>query len=77
LDGFLLDKIPLLRKLQWTTVLGAHFLYTPEQKDYLELSVGLDQVGWGLFRFLRVDGFASFREGKYDGVGFMIGVKTP
>jgi hypothetical protein len=76
-DGFLLDKIPLLRKLQFTTVLGAHFLYTEDKKDYLELSVGLDNIGWELFRFIRVDGFAQFREGKYDGVGFMIGFKTP
>jgi hypothetical protein len=77
LDGYFLDKIPLLRKLQWTTVLGAHVLYTEDKKDYLELSVGLDNIGFGLFRFLRIDGFAQFRDGKYDGLGFMIGVKTP
>lgn len=77
LDGFLLDKIPLLRKLQFTEVIGAHFLYTEDKKDYLELSFGLDNIGFGLFRFLRIDGFAQFRDGKYEGLGFMIGVKTP
>ena len=77
LDGFLLDKIPLLRKLQFTSVLSAHFLYTQDQKEYLELAVGIDQIGWKLFRFIRFDGFATFKKGQYNGLGFMIGVKTP
>lgn len=37
-QGFITDKLPLIKKLDWGMVAGANFLYTPEKKDYLELS---------------------------------------
>ena len=36
-EGFLLDKIPLVRKAGLKSVLGASFLYTEEGKDYFEV----------------------------------------
>lgn len=76
-QGYLLDKIPLIRKLGFTEVLGASFLYTPDQKDYLELSFGLDNIGFKLFRFLRFDVVSTFKKGKYDSTGWMIGLNVP
>ena len=85
-DGFLLDKIPLLRKLGWQTVLGIDFLHTQKYtldginrdvfaKNYAELAFGVDNIGWGVFRLFRVDVVASFKEWKYDSVGLMLGIK--
>lgn len=52
--GFILNKIPLLNKLNFHTVIGAKGLFT-NKKPYSELSIGLDNIGWGKWRFLRVD----------------------
>jgi hypothetical protein len=52
--GFILNKIPLLNKLNFHTVIGAKGLFT-NKKPYTELSFGLDNIGWGKWRFLRVD----------------------
>lgn len=76
-ESFLLDKIPGISKLGWTTVVGANYLNTFDEKEYLELSLGLDRIGFGLFRFLRVDGIVSFSESGYEGIGFLLGVNLP
>lgn len=75
--GFFLDKIPLLKKLDWGLVAGANFLYTSESKDYFEASLGLDNIGFGIARLFRFDVIGSFRGGEYDGTGFLIGVNLP
>lgn len=76
-EGFLLDKLPGMRKLGWNTVFGASFLYTSEQKDYLELSLGIDNIGLKLFRFLRFDIVTAFKRGKHFDTGFMVGLNLP
>ena len=76
-QGFLFDKIPGINKLGWKGVLGAAFLYTPEQKDYLELRAGIENIGWGVFRFFRVDGVFSRRhEGSWN-TAFIVGISLP
>jgi len=76
-DGFLLDKVPGIRKLGWKVVLGAAFLYTKEQQDYLELRAGMENIGWSVFRFLRVDGvFSRNNDGDWD-AGFVLGFNLP
>ena len=76
-EGFLFDKIPLIRKLGWASVLGGSFLYTKDQRDYFELNFGIENIGKGVFRFFRVDAVSSFRKGKYDKTGFIIGLNLP
>ncbi len=76
-DGFLLDKVPGLSKLGWKIVLGAAFLYTEEQQDYLELRAGMENIGWSVFRFFRVDGvFSRNAAGEWDS-GFVLGIQLP
>ncbi|CAL2103958.1 Carboxypeptidase-like regulatory domain-containing protein [Tenacibaculum sp. 190130A14a] len=53
--GALLSKIPLINKLNFHLVTGAKGLFTGGNKPYSEYSVGLDNVGFGKWRFLRVD----------------------
>lgn len=62
-NGFLLGKVPLLNKLNFNLVIGAHLLATPDFKPYQEYSVGIDNIGWGKWRFLRVDYVKSYQSG--------------
>ncbi|EPR70604.1 hypothetical protein ADIWIN_3465 [Winogradskyella psychrotolerans RS-3] len=62
-NGFLLGKMPLLNKLNFNLVVGAHLLATPDFKPYQEYSVGLDNIGWGKWRLLRVDYLRSYQSG--------------
>jgi len=53
--GFILNKIPLLNRLNFHVVAGAKGLFTGDRKPYTEASIGLDNIGWGKWRFLRID----------------------
>jgi len=72
--GFILGKVPLLNKLNYNLIIGAHYLSTEENKPYTEFSVGMDNVGFGKFRFLRVDYLHSFHGGN-DWGAFVFGLK--
>ncbi|MEH6536237.1 MAG: DUF5686 and carboxypeptidase regulatory-like domain-containing protein [Psychroserpens sp.] len=62
-NGFLLGKLPLLKKLNFNLIVGAHALATPDNNPYQEYTVGLDNIGWGKFRFLRLDYVRSYQSG--------------
>ncbi|WP_407557689.1 DUF5686 and carboxypeptidase regulatory-like domain-containing protein [Winogradskyella sp. 4-2091] len=62
-NGFILGKVPLLNKLNFNLVVGAHLLAQPDFKPYQEYSIGLDNIGWGKWRFLRVDYLRSYQNG--------------
>jgi len=53
--GFLLGKIPLINRLNFHAVAGAKGLLTGNRKPYTEASIGIDNIGVGKWRFLRVD----------------------
>ena len=72
--GFFMNKIPLLKLLRSQLVLGFHNLAIPERKPYQEFSVGLDNLGFGKFRFLRIDYLRSYQNG-YLGDGVIFGLK--
>lgn len=72
-QGFLLGKIPLLNKLNFHLVAGAKGLFTADRKPYTEYSVGLDNIGWGKWRFLRVDYVRSNYNGQSNN-GFVFGI---
>lgn len=70
-NGFLLGKVPLINKLNFNLVIGAHLLATPDVKPYQEYSIGLDNIGFGKWRFLRVDYLRSYQSGfKSDAIVF-------
>jgi len=76
-EGFILDKIPLVKKLHFETIFGVNYLKTQNQGDFMELSLGIDKIGYHIFRFLRVDYVASFQNGKFFDDGFKIGLSMP
>lgn len=72
-NGYLLNKIPLLNKLGFELVLGAKSLIRKDKKPYSELSIGLNNIGIGKLRFLRLD----YVKSNYNGVsqnGLVFGV---
>jgi len=58
-NGFLTNKIPGFKKLNWNLVTGASVLWLPKQ-TYAEWHVGFENI----FRFLRVDLVSGYQQGK-------------
>lgn len=56
-NGFILNKIPLIKKLKWQVVGGIHYLYEPTYGHYWETTVGIENI----FQIIRVDFVAPFR----------------
>ena len=72
--GWILGKIPGINRLNFNLVAGAHIIALPDQKPYTEWSIGLDNLGWGKYRLLRVDYVRSTGLGKADGA-FVFGLQ--
>tara|TARA_B100000787_G_scaffold152225_1_gene125755 strand:- start:44865 stop:47324 length:2460 start_codon:yes stop_codon:yes gene_type:complete len=71
--GYLLSKIPLINKLNFHLVVEAKGLFTNGKKPYSEYSVGLDNIGFGKWRFLRIDYVRSTFNGNNKD-GFLFGI---
>lgn len=76
-QGYLLDKVPGIRKLGLSSVLSAKALWVEGRPIYWEAALGIDQIGWGLFRILRVDVAAAFSGKDFLDWGVVIGFKLP
>ncbi|MCI2229340.1 DUF5686 and carboxypeptidase regulatory-like domain-containing protein [Polaribacter sp. MSW13] len=71
--GAVLGKVPLVNKLNFHLVGGAKTLFMADKKPYTEYSIGLDNIGFGKWRFLRVDYVHSNYGGvKNDGLLFRL-----
>lgn len=53
--GAILNRIPYLNLLKFHLVIGSKGLFTGNNKPYSEFSTGLDNIGFGKWRFLRID----------------------
>lgn len=53
--GYVMGKIPLLNKLNANLIIGGKLLATASNQPYTEFSIGLGNLGWKKFRFLRID----------------------
>ncbi|MDI1256748.1 MAG: DUF5686 and carboxypeptidase regulatory-like domain-containing protein [Flavobacterium sp.] len=73
-SGFIMNKIPLLSLLKSNLIIGFHRLMVPEISPYNEFTVGLNNLGFGKFRMLRVDYVRSYQNG-YVGDGVVFGLK--
>lgn len=71
--GYILGKIPLINKLNYNLIVGVHGFSAKDQKPYQEFSLGINNIGWKKYRFLRVDYVRSYHSGFVnDGVLFGI-----
>jgi hypothetical protein len=50
-NGWIINKLPLIRKTKVQVVGGVNFLYTTEMKEYTEFFAGMEHI----FKILRVD----------------------
>ena len=71
--GYILNKIPLLNKLNYNLVVGFNTAITKENKPYTEYSIGLSNLGWGKMRFLRVDYVRAYQGSGLVNDTFMFG----
>lgn len=69
-NGFIFNKIPLLKKTKVQEVIGGHTLFTDQLKNYYELNFGLENI----FKIVRVDYVISYGiKGKVSN-GFLLGL---
>ncbi len=69
---FLVTTIPVVRLAGIRENVFVNYLATPTSKNYTELGYSID----GILRIFRLEGAAAFRDGKYLGYGFRIGIAT-
>lgn len=72
--GWILNKIPGINQLGFNLVIGGHYLSTETNTPYGEISLGLDNIGWGKYRLLRLDYVQSYFQGETQGA-FIFGLK--
>ncbi|MAN58876.1 MAG: hypothetical protein CMC08_03460, partial [Flavobacteriaceae bacterium] len=72
--GWILGKIPGVNQLNFNLVVGAHVLAIDKLKPYSEFSVGIDNLGIGKYRLLRVDYVRNYFNGSSEGA-FIFGLK--
>jgi hypothetical protein len=63
LNGWLTNKIPGLRQLNYHLVFSSNVLYINKDSYYAEIGIGLENIGVKLFRFGRVDLLAGYESG--------------
>ncbi len=77
-EGFILGKIPLIRKLGFKEIARVAYLNTPELGNYAEAGFGIDNIGYGLFRIIRVDLSWQYQDNKFNkSPKFMLGINMP
>lgn len=68
--GFVLNKIPFIRKFKLQEIAGFHYLHTDKLDQYIELSIGVEKLG-----LLRAELFTSLINGRKGTFGFLFGIK--
>jgi hypothetical protein len=76
LKGLLTNKLPLLRQAHWYFVLGNNTFYGDHDMYYTEAFVGIDNLGWSIFRVFRFDYVHGWDSNKETYSGFRIGIHT-
>ncbi len=71
-NGYLLRKVPWINQFQLKLVVGANTIITKENKPYSEFNIGLKNLGFGRYRFLRLDYVRSFHNNNSFG-SFLFG----
>ena len=72
--GWILGKIPGINQLNFNLIAGGHILYTEDNKPYSEWSLGIDNLGIGKYRLLRLDYVRFYYNGRSEGA-FIFGLK--
>uniref|UniRef100_UPI0040493B88 DUF5686 and carboxypeptidase regulatory-like domain-containing protein n=1 Tax=Flavobacterium sp. TaxID=239 RepID=UPI0040493B88 len=74
-NGFIMNKIPLLNLLKTNLIVGYHQIATPNNLPYQEFTVGLDRLGFGKYKILRLDYVRAYNGSSFATDGIMFGLK--
>lgn len=69
-NGFVFNKLPLLRKLKTQAVTTVNYLHTPQLDHYVELGIGIEHI----FKIGRIDYFHSYNRGDNSRNGIRLGI---
>ena len=64
--GYILGKIPWINTLNFNLIVGAHGVGVKNESPYKEFNIGLGNMGWKKYRFLRLDYVRSYVNGIVD-----------
>ncbi|HMG14393.1 MAG TPA: DUF5686 and carboxypeptidase regulatory-like domain-containing protein [Saprospiraceae bacterium] len=73
-QGFFLNKIPLIKELKFEEIVVINYLGQKNDFQYTELSFGLSNVGWGLFRIFKIEYTWSYNNTHALKQGLTIGI---
>lgn len=76
LQGLLSNKLPLLRQARWNIVTGGNGFYAGDDLRYGEAFLGIDNLGYKLLRFLRVDAVRAWGSLQQPMWLLRVGLKT-
>ncbi|HYK47114.1 MAG TPA: DUF5686 family protein, partial [Parafilimonas sp.] len=68
-NGFLTNKIPMFKRLNWNLVAGTNAFYVNSSNNYVEVFAGLENI----LKILRFDVVGSYLNGNSGQVAFRIG----
>ncbi len=69
-NGFIINKIPVIRKLKIGEIVGAHFLSSNKLKYYYEINFGIERI----FKVIRLDYVLGFAPENKINSGFTFGL---
>ena len=69
-NGFIFNKVPLLRALKWQEVVSLNYLHTAQIGQYLELGAGVEHI----LKIVRVDFYTGLQSGQHVGTGIRVGL---
>ncbi len=68
--GFILNKIPLLRKLKLNEIAGFRYLHVPGKNEHFETAIGLEKL-----HTFRADFVIAFNDKGQTQTGFVVGIR--
>jgi hypothetical protein len=71
-DGFIFNKIPLVRKSRIKAVAGVRYFTSEFRNNYFEVSAGIENI----FNLFRIDFVAGYEAGRNVRTGIVIGVNV-
>ncbi len=70
-NGFIFNKLPLIRKTGWKAVGGIHYFNSDFDADYFEVNIGVKNI----FKFIRIDFITAFNRGENIRTGVVVKIR--
>ncbi len=70
-NGFILNKIPLVRKLKLDEIVSLHAVHVKDQDGIIEFGAGFEKLN-----VFRIQAYSSYRNGKLSSPGWVVGIRS-